>query len=444
MISVAGFDEDVITMGIEAAETVIESAKADVAKIDLLIMGTCSSPYGEHSAAAEVSRALGLERTAMMIDLAGSTLCGVTAIQVAHDSIKAGRAKQALVVISERRRGAAGSNVEALGSGAIAVLVGETQKSEIDSLASYRYGVPTRWRTDGSLVLQNYDDARYELGMIEVATSKVFSEFNSKNPVRLAVGPVDVKSQQSLRKSAGLSNQESSFDFSSTGDLGSAGTFFELAALLQESVGSTIACIGVESGTGAFGFTLSVSEEIPYLAHHPEAQTISYVEFLQRFGVLEGPTPPTPIVPYAATPGAARSDVEGSLTGYRCLSCSSLNIPARRSCIDCSGRDFAQERLTRFGQIVTFNLQHVVAVHPEPSPIAVGVVSLKGEQHTRGGRISAMFCDSDVTSLHINQEVELVYRRIGLDSGLVKYGWKFRTVKSQPSESNSNLENGTQ
>jgi uncharacterized OB-fold protein len=75
----------------------------------------------------------------------------------------------------------------------------------------------------------------------------------------------------------------------------------------------------------------------------------------------------------------------------------------------------------------------MVAVHPEPSPVAVGVVRLKGENGVRGGKISAMFCDSPLDALSVGQAVELVYRRLGADDGLVKYGWKVRVVDSDAS-----------
>lgn len=165
--------------------------------------------------------------------------------------------------------------------------------------------------------------------------------------------------------------------------------------------------------------------------HHsrPAEVSIDYVGYLQRFGVVEGPEPPPPIVPHAATPGAFRDDGEGSLAGGRCVTCRSLNVPPRRRCIDCGGTSLVSERAPRRGSIVTYNVQHVVAVHPEPSPVAVGVVRLTGEEGARGGQVSAMVCDSDLELLHVGSPVELVYRRLGADDGLVKYGWKVRVVQ---------------
>ena len=74
------------------------------------------------------------------------------------------------------------------------------------------------------------------------------------------------------------------------------------------------------------------------------------------------------------------------------------------------------------------SLSAVVAVDPEPAPVAVGVIRLEGDAGTRGGQVSAMFCDSPLDQLRVGAPVELVYRRLGRDAGLVKYGWKARLV----------------
>jgi uncharacterized OB-fold protein len=69
-----------------------------------------------------------------------------------------------------------------------------------------------------------------------------------------------------------------------------------------------------------------------------------------------------------------------------------------------------------------------VAVAPEPPPVVVGVVRLEGLKGERGGQVSGMFTETDAGQLRMGDAVELVYRRVGVEDGLVKYGWKFRRV----------------
>jgi hydroxymethylglutaryl-CoA synthase len=427
-VSVAGYDEDIVTMGVEAAQAALSGTELTFSSVDLLIVATCSSPYVEHSAAAEIARAIALEPTTALVDLAGSTLGAVNGVAMARSAVLAGSATRALVVATDRRRGMPGSAVEALGAGAVALLISEDAPSTLGPSVSFRHGVPTRWRSEDSAVLRNYDDARYELvGQVEPAVKAVLDALTG-SPTQLALGPLDVRSRTSIQRSVKLANEGASFDGSTSGDMGTAGALFELAGLLEGRVGGAVACIAVEPGTGATGFTLTIDAQVPVTVHQPDVVPVSYVEYLQRFGVLEGPKPPSPIVPWAATPGAWRSDLEGSLVGVRCTACHSLNIPPRHVCIDCGATVLTPEQAPRLGEVVTFNVQHMVAVHPEPSPVAVGVIRLRGETGERGGQVSAMFCDSNLHELHIGQTVELVYRRLGIDDGLVKYGWKVRTV----------------
>lgn len=446
-ISVPGFDEDIVTMGIEAAMVALETAGLPAESIDLLIVATCSSPYIEHSAAAEVARALGLPTSVNFIDLAGSTLGGVTALVTACNAVRSGTSTRALVVASERRRGAPGTAVEALGSGAIAAVISEDAPSTLGSNASIRHGVPTRWRSESSAVLRNYDDSRYELvEQIQPAVTGVLEALADSPTGYLAIGPLDVRSRTAIRRTLKVEIDVDAYDFSETGDLGAAGPLFDLAEIVAKQTVASIACVGVEPGSGASGLVLEVHGAVPVSRHQPEPVAVSYVEYLQRFGALEGPVPPSPIVPYASTPGASRSDLEGSLAGDRCDACGTLNIPPRRLCVECGSLKFTRERVTRFGTIVTYNVQHVVAISPEPSPVAVGVIRLQDEKASRGGQVSAMFSDSNLEELRIGHPVELIYRRIGLDDGLVKYGWKARTLTTaavdEPRGDPSNQESG--
>jgi hydroxymethylglutaryl-CoA synthase len=443
-VSVADHDEDVVTMAVEAAEAALGAEAAVLAEAalaagdghaeppDALYLATCSSPYAEHSAAAEVARALDLPRDAEVADLAGSTLGGLRALTMAADAVASGRRSRALVVASERRRGAPGTAVEALGAGAVAVLVTAGGGVAVEAGASWRHGVPTRWRPDGAVALSHYDDARYEtVEQVRPAVAAVRAALApaGAEPVTfLALGPVDGRSAGAIAKALELPAPTAG-EVDETGDLGAAAVLASLAAVLRSAEpGATGLCIAVEPGAGACGAALRVGGPVPVVDRRPPARPVGYVEFLQRFGALSGPQPPDPIVPHAATPGALRADVAGSLQGSRCARCGSISVPPRRSCIDCGSPDGTLVRAPRRGTVVTFNLQHVVAVHPEPAPLAVGVVRLQGQPGTRGGQVSAMFCEEALEQLAVGAPAELVYRRVGCEAGLVKYGWKARLV----------------
>ena len=174
---------------------------------------------------------------------------------------------------------------------------------------------------------------------------------------------------------------------------------------------------------------------MPVVHRRPGAVEVDYVGFLQRAAVLEAASM-APIVPWAATPGAQRDDVQGALVGSECRECGSVSVPPRPVCLDCGSRASDLRPVPRRGEVVTHNRQHVVAVHPEPSPVSVGVARLDGLGGERGGQVSAMFCDSDLGAVRVGSAVELVYRRLGADDGLVKYGWKMR-LATRPADPTS-------
>ena len=312
-VSVAGYDEDVVTMGTEAADAALAASGLGAEDVDLIFMATSSSPYAEHSAAAEVARALGLRRAAAFADVAGSTTSGVTALAAAIDAVKVGRVDRALVISAERRRGRPGTAVEALGAGAAAVLVTAQGPLEALSTASWRHGVPTRWRPDGAASLHHYDDSRYELlGQILPAVSAVLDELGSDDGAVAAIGPLDVRSRLTLFRALHLGGDGGGSEVAETGDLGGAGPLFALAGHLTSGATGPIRCIGIEPGSGAVGVALRTGATVPVTSCRPAVTSVDYVEFLQRSGELGTVAPPPrsspmapPPVPPATTPTAA-------------------------------------------------------------------------------------------------------------------------------------------
>src|SRR2546425_7543174 len=94
-VAVAGFDEDTVTMAVEALDAVLSATGRMAEDLDALYFATCSAPYAEHSVAVEVARALGVRREAQLVDLGGSLRGGVGALRLAADGIEAGRASLA-------------------------------------------------------------------------------------------------------------------------------------------------------------------------------------------------------------------------------------------------------------------------------------------------------------------------------------------------------------
>lgn len=440
---VCGFDEDVITMAVEAAHICLDETGLSGTELDALYFASCSSPFEEHSAAAEVARPLGLAREARLVDLSGSLLGGMNAIIAACEAVGAGSLRRALVLASESRVGEPGGPLEgAFGAGAVAVLIdSEAVGLALRGSATRRHGVPTQWRNRGEVTVAATEDARFEReqGMVPASVQALQAAKQDGRVDFLAPGRIGGGALRSLLGRTGLKEARHDAAIDRFGDLGNGAPLFDLrAGWLTATVGEIGLTLAYESGTGATALRFEVLGE-PNMdsAIRPttgKGEEINYVSFLRRHGIVAEPDA-TPIVAHAASPAALRTEFEEiELHGHRCRSCGSVNFPHRAYCIDCGAEEFDPVELPRFGKVVTHNMQHVVPVSPEPPPVAVGVVRLDGLGGVRGGQVSGMFTDTEAP--RIGMPVELVYRRLGRENGLVKYGWKFRAVEA-PAEEDS-------
>ncbi|MEE8469875.1 MAG: 3-hydroxy-3-methylglutaryl CoA synthase, partial [Dehalococcoidia bacterium] len=99
--AVANFDEDCITMAVEAGNNCLQGIDRD--EVEGLFLASTTTPYKEKQCAAVVAEALDLKRGMVTADFANSLRAGTIAMRAALDAIAAGSAKKVLVVASDCR-----------------------------------------------------------------------------------------------------------------------------------------------------------------------------------------------------------------------------------------------------------------------------------------------------------------------------------------------------
>ena len=107
--AVASYDEDSVSMAVEAARSAVRGA----VRIDTLLFGTTGPPYAEKLNAATIQAALALPETIHSLDVTGSSRAGVTALQTGFNLARAGR--RSLVCMSDVVVGAPGGPRESGG-----------------------------------------------------------------------------------------------------------------------------------------------------------------------------------------------------------------------------------------------------------------------------------------------------------------------------------------
>ena len=77
--------------------------------------------------------------------------------------------------------------------------------------------------------------------------------------------------------------------------------------------------------------------------------------------------------------------------------CGALNYPRRSICIDCRSRQLEDVPLPMAGTVLSYNIQHVMAVGPEQAPSPICVAQMDGvREGGYGGKVSAMVLQKDI------------------------------------------------
>src|SRR5213595_2363376 len=395
--TVAGFDEDALTMATDAVLSCL--GDADPAAFDALYFASTSSPYLEKQVASMIATAADLRRDVVVADLAGSVRAGVAALRAALDGVRAGSLRTALVAAADARLAEPESELEPLlGDGAASVAVGsEGVVAELVSAASVAEEFTYLWRTDEQRTLR-VSETRfgtshgYVRDMAEVISAALRkAELPPARVARLALGAPEPLAllARSLETAA-------------------PGGFLVVAAY----------------GEGADALVLRATERLPAARPRPLADRLargialpSYERYLRARGVLPSEPMGEPVTAMIEWK-ELRQDVR--LYGSRCEACSLVQYPQARICIGCQARDRMQEhKLGKRGSVFTFTIDNLAPVPEHPMPMAV--IDLDG-----GGRLYLQVTDAAEGDVKVGAPVELTFRRLHEAGGNRNYFWKAR------------------
>src|SRR6185503_508701 len=158
--TVAGVDEDALTLAVEASTQCLGDLEARV--VDGVYFASTSAPYHEKQVASVVATALDCRRDVAAADFAGSVRAGLAALRAAFDAVAAGTLDVALVAAADVRLAEPESDLElVVGDAAAAALVGrEGVVAELLGVASIAEEFTHLYRTDVQRYVQ-VADARF-------------------------------------------------------------------------------------------------------------------------------------------------------------------------------------------------------------------------------------------------------------------------------------------
>ena len=149
--SVPGFDEDVVTMSVEASRNALMRADIDPQEIRAVWVGSESHPYAVKPSSTIVAEALGITPYTQAADLEFACKAGSEAMVAAMSLVGSGMGNYALAVGMDTAQGKPGDALEyTAAAGGAAFIIGPADESlaEIEGALSYVTDTPDFWRRE--------------------------------------------------------------------------------------------------------------------------------------------------------------------------------------------------------------------------------------------------------------------------------------------------------
>jgi hydroxymethylglutaryl-CoA synthase len=428
--SVASYDEDAATMGVEASRLALAATDATPAS---LLFGTVATPYVDKTSATTVSAALRLPDTVAALDLGPSVRSVAGGLRLALTG-----AGTSLVVSADLRTGLAGSADEAAGGDAAAALLvgdGDGVVAEYLGGASATEEFLDRWRQPGELRSKVWDDKFSEITYVGLGRQAFKEALASAGlaPADVDVVAVAAPTARIGKAMAGkLGIEKVAPDLTDVvGATGAAQPGLLLAAMLEDAEpDQVLALVVLADGAEVFFFRTT-----PALASHSTARPVAaqleggapltYNRFLSWRGMisLEPPRRPEP-ARVSGTAAARSTDWKYGFVGSRDNEDGTVFMPPSRVSFDGERTDeMTPEPMADVkGTIATFTVDRL-AYSPSP-PIVFAVVDFDD-----GGRLPIELTDTDADEVEIGGRVEMTFRRLYTADGIHNYFWKGKLIR---------------
>jgi hydroxymethylglutaryl-CoA synthase len=428
--AVASYDEDTVSLGVEAARPALRMLPDGVRPARVLF-ATADPPYLDKTNANTIHAALGLDPAALAIDMVGSVRSGAGALVLAAES-----PTTTLVVLSDVRTGLPGGGDERDGGDAAAAFVfadGVPTLAEVIGQAATTDEFLDRWRLPGEPASRVWEERFGEHAYVPLAEA-AFTDalkqagLTSDDVDVLVVAGTHARAMRAFAGAAGVARVADNLA-STVGNSGTAQVGLVLADVLDRAEpGQTIAVVVVADGATAL--LLRTTDAI---AAHRRARPVadqvaggdhglSYTTFLTWRGFLtrEPPRRPDPVGP-AAPPSRRTEGYKYAFVGSRCTDCSTVHLPPVRVCVSCYAVDhMAPQPMAEVrGTVATYTIDRL-AYSPSP-PVVSAVVDFDG-----GGRFSCELTDVDPDTVAIGDRVDMTFRRLVTAGGVHNYFWKAR------------------
>ncbi len=432
--AVANWDEDAITMAVEAARDCLTGL--DRRSVHALTLASTTLPFADRLNAGVVKEALTLSDAIRSADAAGSLRAGTSALIAALDG-----KLTTLCLASDLRKARPASEGELTqGDGAAALLVGQGEviakvvasySVTIDFVDHYRsaaaefdYSWESRWIRDEGYTGLLGGAIRGGLARAAIAAETID---HAVIPVSARGVVTDLAKKLGIRAEALVDTLQATL-----GDTGTAHPLLMLVAALERAVpGQRILVAGF--GQGADVIVLETTEALARLparrglqGHLADRQEdVNYQRFLFHRGLIDlerGMRAELDQKQPGSTLYRNRKAVLG-LVGGRCTKTGMVQFPRSDFGVNPDGRTRGTQEdyplADRPARIVTYTAD-AMTYSPDP-PTYYGTIDFEG-----GGRLVTIFAEVAPDDVEVGRPMRMVFRINAVDEqrGFIKYFWK--------------------
>lgn len=432
--AMANWDEDVVTMAVEA----VRSGAGGVQEASALTLASTSLPFAERINAGIVASALGVQEAAQVRDVTSSARAATTELLAALSAPLAGAGPR-WIVAAERRVQRPASGLEMVcGDGAAAVSVGHgaviatlvgshtVHADFVDHFRQngerYDYGWEERWvREEGYM--------KIAAGAIRDALQRHGIEAAEVD--HFVMPAVLARVNEAVAKRVGVRAEAVAPTLGDTvGDLGCAQPLAMLDAVLRRAEpGALIALVAFGGGCDVLLLrrTAAPCPGAEPDAGKPETSYLKYLAFTQQLELEWGMRAEMDNKTALTAAWRDHERVERFMGG-RCKACGTVQFPSSRVCVNpaCNVQDSQEPvSLADAPARVLSHTSDFLAYTPHP-PFQFGHIDFNA-----GGRVLMEFTDTDQDELKPGLPVRMVFRIKEYDSkrGFRRYFWKATPVR---------------
>ena len=429
--AVAYYDEDSITMSVEAALNCLRCGEEK--ELGAVYFATTTSPYLEKQGAASVAAAIDAEKEIRLADFTDSLRAASSALLSALDAAEKGKT---LVAIGDCRMGGAdGANETAFGDAAAAFTVG-SENVLAKLLGSYSVGLdyPDTWRANTDTIVRNWD-VRYALTMTyEPVIKKAVAAFFEKTGLtaadfaKVVLYAHEKRHQVALAAKLGFApEQVQECMYNVIGNTGCASAPLMLVGALESAApGDKILYIGYSEGCDVMAFeaTEAITGYAPAISLQKRLETkssdLTYGKYLKWKGMLQCEPQKRPDQERSALPDYLRNYKKNTaLYGSRCTCCGTPQFPPQRICAKCGAWD-QMEPYRFYGRkawVKTFTLDGLSLSQDSPNNLVV--VEFEG-----GGKMMTFLVGCQADEIYVGMPVVCTFRKMFTANGIHTYFWK--------------------